>query len=343
MNRSLSMFEDRGTHKLPLGSADDEGGDLEVAEEGHEWAAVPPWVTYFVSVGHALPDDGRRRVAVVSTPCASVAAGLMALGSLLRRLGEPNANDLEAHLRRLRSLRPGPKPILRYRATPGLYHVSRRDDTGEVWFSRVGKEERKLLLDYHASDWFFDGESPIEGGVGEGVSWEPIYRQLLPYGASLDSSNLRSTDSTVVLCGRATGKSDAERSLGTVSIRLGGTQAALSDLLTVQWRESARTVSRVRFLNQRADEANKFDRDGSAPRIVVADGADALSFCLDYEPCEDASIIAAIPRTSDLQKLESAATSLSRLKAWYELDPVVESRFPKAPSGVALRVLTRSS
>ena len=69
------------------------------SEANQEWQVVPRWVTFLIRLGYNWPCGvlGQRRIALISMPCDSAAAGLIALGALIRDLGNPNANDVDGH------------------------------------------------------------------------------------------------------------------------------------------------------------------------------------------------------------------------------------------------------
>jgi hypothetical protein len=58
------------------------------SEAQAEWHAVPRWIEYLIHLGYVWPRDisERRRIALISMPCDSAAAGLVSLGALVREL-----------------------------------------------------------------------------------------------------------------------------------------------------------------------------------------------------------------------------------------------------------------
>src|SRR5688500_2530714 len=74
--------------------------------EGHqEWRGIPAWVHFLTQFGYGWPSGSSRpkRIALVSMPCDSAAAGLITLGALVRDLEHPIdvQNDVGAHHERL--------------------------------------------------------------------------------------------------------------------------------------------------------------------------------------------------------------------------------------------------
>lgn len=319
------------------------GSQLLFSEDGERFGPLPSWVRFFFELGFRWPDDGVRRVAIVSTPCDSAAAGLMALGALVRRLGEPEANDLGTHKRRIGELRPGHKGTLRRNGDRGRYVLHRRDPDGTLWLEHTVRKERHRFLEYHAGDWYFEGESPAEARTGSQLPWLPLYRALAPSSFSINESNLRYSDSSIVLAGRSTGQSVLAELLASLVFKLEAKSASVLQLLAMQDHQQAGNVSRVRFLNCRASSGREFDRPGLAPRTVIADGSDALLCSLSSEPCESASIIAHIPRTDDQSRLEEVGERIGGLRQWFESDAEVVKRLPPPSLGISVFSLRASA
>lgn len=323
-------------------------GSLRMREAGHEWLPVPAWVSHFIDLGYCWPQDGVRRIAVVSAPCDSAAAGLMALGAMVRRLEEPNANDLEAHTRRILDLRPGHRGTLRRIGDKSHYVVHHRDQDGSIWLESTWKGERRKFLSNHASDWRFDGEAPVEVKSGEALPWQSFYGALLTRGVASNrmapepkiwESNLCFSDSSIVLAGRSTGESAQAEVLCGLSFLERDSSTSLLSLLSLQNHQPPGWVSRIRYLNPRASAGAEFDRQGAQPRTVIADGSDAFLFVLSFELCSDATIIGHIPRTDDQGRLEEVGEGLAALRQWYEEDAQLLERLPSLPRGVVLAAL----
>lgn len=261
------------------------------------------------------------------------------MGAFVRRLGEPDANDFGSHLRRIHALQPEHEGALRRVGYRGQYVVHRRDADGSLWLEHTTRDAGfHRFIDHHAGEWYFDGEPQIEVRSGDALPWLPIY-QAIALGETLDASNLRYGDSNVVLAGRSTGRSATEALFSGVRFESAGCGATLGELLTLVAPPGSRSVSRVRYLNPRSAAGREFDREGSPPSIVIADGGDALLRVLDLATCESASVIAHLPRTDDQSRLEEVSTVLSGLRQWFDADAHVGEQLPTAPRGVALAVL----
>lgn len=302
-----------------------------------KWWPIPRWIRFFLDLGIRWPYDGKRRICIVSTPCDSAAAGLIALGAMLRRLSQSGANDLDDHIRRLRNLRPDPRVILRRVWDKHQYIADPVDKDGSIWFRRVRDGQRHRFLEYHAGEWYFEAEAPIELKGGEVIPWRSHYAALLASDATLLPSNLGTSDSSIVLAGRSTGRSAQEAILAGLRFASGGHVATLQDLLTLESSHRKRFVARIRYLNTRTSEESTVTRTGIEPRLVIADGGDALRFAVESNGFAGTTIVGHIPRTDDQGRLEEVANTLSGLRSWYAHDADIESELPVAPPGVVVR------
>jgi hypothetical protein len=84
------------------------GGKLRMqfSEANGAWQVIPRWADFLIRLGFEWPEgeSETRRIGLISMPCDSAAAGLIALGAMRRRLELDDANDLTAHFQRIRAL-----------------------------------------------------------------------------------------------------------------------------------------------------------------------------------------------------------------------------------------------
>ena len=321
-----------------VAGVNDPVSDLRFSEAGRNFDSPPEWVKYFLDLGRRWPIDDTQRIAIISTPCDSAAAGLIALGAFVRRCCEPEANDLAAHLQRIYAMRPGDTGVLKHVSEKGDFAVHRYDADGTLWLEHTKRGHRVRFLNYRAGDWLFEGEPPLQVRGGEALPWMSLYRSLAN-GASIDESNLRHSDSSIVLAGRSSGRSVTEDIYSALRFQCGGESADLCELLTLASWQASKTVSRIRYMNPRAAQGREFDRPGGKPRTVVADGGDALLRVLRLESLENVSVIAHVPRTDDQSRLEEVSVALSGLRQWFDLDPELMHLLAAPPRGVGFAVL----
>lgn len=257
----------------------------------------------------------------------------------------PGADDLNAHLARLRSLTPETARgvILRHRIRPGRFEVV-RDASGQIRFQEFGRKDpaRHALLDFHASNWYFDGEPPVEGYRGIELPLASLYESLLPSDHHVCNDNLRRTDSHVVLAGRSGGRTATKEILSAIRLRGGGQEANLSALLAIHgWQPQ--NVSRIRYFNPRMGMDDPFDRPAPEPALVIADGPGAFEAVLDCGELANSNVLAVIPRTADPDQLEHLAVRVETLTQWYEGDLEIGVGTPPLPAGVEMATLRRGS
>jgi hypothetical protein len=67
------------------------------SEYGHKWQALPDWVEFLIHFGYRWHRNNlqQRRIALISMPCDSAAAGLISLGALIRDLENPDSNYID--------------------------------------------------------------------------------------------------------------------------------------------------------------------------------------------------------------------------------------------------------
>ncbi len=320
------------------------GSVVKVSEAGAAVIEPPRWVEYFVSLGFNWPiESDRQRLCFISTPCDSQAAGLIALGLIMQRLGQRRSDDANQHLSNLSiaAKRKRGKTIFRHRTRPGLFEAV-VDASGRVRFKRMGKEaaEEHFLLEANAVEWAIDGQPHIQVRDLDGaLSHAGVYSSLMPEGISVHEENLRRSDSVVVFAGRSSGSTATKEHLQRLVFRCDSDAADLAELLSIHaWSDTK--VSRMRYLTSRRSGDNcasdRFDRPGLLPRLVVADGVAA--FGAARSSADGADIIAVIDRSSDLQSLDEMGATVADLRQWYDDGDAPECKLP-SPAGVVVRSL----
>lgn len=228
---------------------------------------MPRWARFLVDFGYKwlIEASPLRRIALISMPCDSAAAGLVALGSMIRNLTNPKANDVDGHYDSLRrfaiqyltscrdcDLRCDPlskgcghkseasgrinklnekKKIKRYVVS------SERTDLGkeEIWF--FGDGANHWLNPKYAADWWIEGEPPPQLDDNISALPEVVYAEIVD-GALIIPENLRRSFSGLCLAGRSAGESATRDSYASVRLRVGDLEYGLHELLTVyQWHQ----------------------------------------------------------------------------------------------------------
>lgn len=323
---------------------------MEFSESSSCWQPVPRWASYLASLGFewaACPAN--RRIGVVSMPCESAGAGLVALGAVCYRLTLADAGDPLSHFERLQRIAATQQgeTILRHRARKGRWYLERKDGSGTVWVRQAlnpaadsstrSGPVRITILEGNAGEWILEGEPPAETVRGDGLPYQRFYDELFRGRAAPLEFNLARSDSAICLAGRIAGESAALAANSAISFRCGERTANLSGLLTVHsW--SPGTVSRVTYFNSRT---RQLDRDTGFTRLVVADGDAAFLRALTAPKFEQSAVVGVIHRTVERDRLESIGTKLADLSQWYVADAEMLDRISPPPPGITVSVLQR--
>jgi hypothetical protein len=307
------------------------------------WQNVPEWVSYLLRFGYDWPRPvpGQRRIGVISLPCDSAAAGLVALGAMRRRLEEVGADDVNAHFARLcaLALRSGEPSFLRHLTRKkGRWVFARQDPDGKVFLKNLSRGY--LMYAGDACDWQFEGEPPVRVRVGDRIPYESVYSELLDGAGPLHQDNLSRTDSGVCLAGRLLGEQGTQKVLAEITFEADGCRADLSQLLTVHsW--TPQTISRASLFNARTGE---HDRTAVRPQLVVADGDVSFLKVVDREEFEKSDVIGVTHLMVERDRLEDLAEKLESLRRrHYESSDGAGGVSKPPPRGVAAVTIRRSS
>jgi hypothetical protein len=206
-----------------------------------------------------------------------------------------------------------------------------------LWFRLIRPPyDRKVITLSNATDWKFEGETPVQVALGDRLPFEDMYSQL-PIGNGLEIENLAESDSAVCLSGRIAGRSSTLRVLGSLCFHAESRVARLDELLALQGASDGH-VSRVLFHNSRRSEDASVT---SQTRLVVADGHDAFKRIVDKPQVRDFDVIGVIHRILDPEKLEDLSTTLENLGQWYATDEHWMSALPEPVRGISVGCVKR--
>jgi hypothetical protein len=338
----------------PLASIDSrlQQGLMRFSEGTRPWQRLPLWAEFLIKCGFAWGDEAPdvRRISIVSMPCDSAGAGLVALGAMRRRLALCDANDSGSHFRRIERLaaQGAGQTVLRHENIRGRFLVRGRDSRGIIWVEReipsgAGASNqngppRIAILPGSAKAWSFDGEPPVEVVEGDEAPYGPFYDALVEGTFAVIGTNLRRSDSGICLAGRTTGETVSRSITAAIRFEIGDRAADLSQLLTIHsW--SPATISRITFLNTRTDH---LDRRADAPRVVVADGDSAFLKVIDAPEFRYSDVVGVIHRAVERDRLEAIGDKLAALGQWYIQDTGFLERIQPVPAQItALRLRRR--
>lgn len=336
------------------------------SESNRPWEPVPRWAESFVRLGYEWPNAAIqvRRISLISMPCDSPAAGLIALGAMIRDLGSPSANDIDAHydslLRYAKQHLDDCRDCELERCNPeekGCGHAKKADG----WVrSAANPRERAVVSDETnferrelawqdgsvtwrptvngALRWHIDDEPPTQVRESAGILSHAAYAALVN-GARILPENLRRSFSGLCFAGRASGESRSREVCGAVRFRDGDFEYGLDELLTVYgWSYS--DVSRVTFFNSRTEQ---LDRSTASPALVVADGGDSFLRVSSATRFQRSDVIGVIHRTMERERLEALGEKMTSLRQWYVQDEDMLCGLPVIPPGVSISILRRRS
>jgi hypothetical protein len=323
---------------------------MQFSEADGPWQPLPAWADFLIKYGFAWGDSrDRRRIGLISMPCESAGAGLVALGAIRRRLALPDASDSLSHFQRIEKLagRCDNETFLRHDTMKGRFRLDGKDLRGLVWARRVPSAAgdpftqdglpRVALLPHHAGHWRLEREAPTEALQGAGLPYEPHYTDLVDGAAAPLPSNLAQSDSAICLAGRVAGESVSRNAFAAIRLECAGQVADLTQLLTVH-RWSPDTVSRVTFFNSRTGQ---LDRNTGSTDLVVADGDSAFLKALDADAFGGSDVLGVIHRAVERDRLESVSTKLGNLSQWFAPDDDIAAALAPLPTGITVLTLMR--
>ena len=317
------------------------GGLVRISEAEEPWQEVPLWIRFLMAVGYRWPANlgSTRRVGIVSMPCDSAAAGLVALGAMCRRLELPDADDRRSHFGRILKLAKQED-----RSTVLIHKTPRPRENGEyivtgfkndlVFAEKLGKRLLRLAIreDRAATEWRFKGEPIIQG---QAVSYDTLYAGLFEESVGFLPQNMSLSDCAICLAGRAMGSSDTRETLAALRFHNDNSTANLAQLLTV-YTWDKHSISRISFYNTRT---NELDRNSARPRLVVADGDVAFLKVIDRFPNSD--VVGVFHRAVDRSRLDDIGQKLSDMSSWYAEELELEGVNCRPPRGINLSLLKR--
>lgn len=321
-------------------------------------------------------EEGRRKLGLVSMPCDSGAAGLVALGSVISDLRSCVATDLHSHRAQLLNFARRYLGFCRgckYKCKPDIrgcgfeaeasgivkhFQPSGKALNGADARTQIRKYEVSDRTDFHSAqlaferdgvvvwpsedaldEWQIDGLPQIKSVAAESKLPKHYYDAFLKRGDILEN-NLAESYSGSCLAGRATGRTATQEAYSKLCFRTDNDEVfTLVDALPIHgWTTS--TISRLVFFNTRTREC---DRHMQKPLLVIADGNSAFRAARGHTGFKKSDIIGIINRTSDADQLEDLGAVLAELMNWYEPDEDAMAGLPNVPKGIAAVILRRKS
>lgn len=314
---------------------------MEFSEAFCSWRSVPAWASCLIEFGYAWRDQpcDSRRIAAISMPSDSAAAGLVALGVMRKCLELDHATDVNAHYARLHELAMTRSNDieLRHERHQGLFIFDGVEADGRLRVTKQNADDNRCIIFGLTGSlkWHINGESQVRLHDGQQIPNGQIYAGLLPHGGAIKPSNLSESYSQVCLAGCSTGEAPTKEKMAKIRFRHDGEEADLSQLLTVQsWLPG--TISRMLFYNSRTD---KFDRQTGSPKVVIADGDTSFLKVIDRNDFKESDVIGIVHRTMEREKLETISRKLESIRQWYK--PISADGVSDNKRGIGIYALKR--
>jgi hypothetical protein len=336
------------------------------SENNNGWQQVPDWVNFLIQFGYLwrtnLPQ--KRRICIISMPCDSAAASLIALGSLIKDLEIPEANDVDEHFNSLlryarqylescQHCGPRCKPNetrcgYAVRANGWVRHLRQKPTKRLKISSKTDLANGRLLYSYkggtwwqnprHSTDWQIDGEPPPQISKAlYGSLNADLYAQIVA-GSKIIPENLKKSYSGLCFAGRVLGEASTRQICESIFFRSGDIKSSILDLLSIYSWSSSNSVSRITFFNARTEF---FDRYTSSPSLVIADGDKSFLKILGRPEFQRSDAIGVYNRILDRTELENIAIRIQDLRQWYAEDLGLFDRLPTIPLGINVMIFKR--
>ncbi|MGL3211642.1 hypothetical protein [Bradyrhizobium sp. BR 1433] len=330
-----------------------------------EWRPAPKWVEFLVKFGYRWRDKGskRRRIAVVSMPSDTPAAGLIVLGALVRDLGRSEATNLTNHYQALLQYatqylggcancdvrcHPALKGCGYVAETSGLLRHNQRKESFPI-AGIAGSNNPTLIVRIKDGTWVvypksavnlrIDGDPLPKLADETGALPAAAYQEIID-GAHIIPRNLKESFSGLCFAGRATGHSATYAACDSIRFKCGALEYSLPELLAVHGWSTSNRISRVSFFNSRTEQ---MDRAGSESALVVADGDASFLRVIDAPQFQRSDVIGVINRSVDRERSEAVGNRIVGLRQWFIEDSEVRDGQPEPPTGIHLLQLQRGS
>jgi hypothetical protein len=332
---------------------------IEISLEGTPARPLPPWARWLIDLGQSWGAGEQRRVALVSMPCDSPGAGLVAVGALIGDLTRPRATDVDGHFDSLiryaqqyvsacrdcdRRCKPKERRCGYLEESTGKLRHVRGGLLGPVTGTtshptatiQLKKGTGTVSLHAKAASSYYVHHAPPIVTPPESALASTFYRALAG-SADFVASNLCQTYSGLCFAGRVLGAEATRSFYEDFQFRTDSGQQSLASLLTISgWGSTG--VSRVKLFNTRTQQ---FDRASSYTKLVVADGEGAFERVLGSNEFASSDVIGVLHRTVADDSSRALAERLAGMRQWYA--PEAADFVSAAPRGIALSLLRRRS
>ena len=328
---------------------------------------IPEWAEFLINFGLNWPRNNlaERRIALISMPCDSPAAGLIALGALINGLNDPEANDFTGHYhslikyarqylkscRKCRS-RCNPEQVrcgYNSEANGEVRYYGNRT-SGRIWTISEETDFTKNKIKFkkgstiwspdpkNSFEWQIRGLSPVSSNSAYKPIIKDVYQSILTGEAILDD-NLTRTYSGLCFAGRQRGEKPTYEYYSKYSLALSGNKNiySLSELLTIdKWSDTNR-ISRISFSNKGSEDIDRYEYE---PSLTIADSDTTFLRVIDWTGMTG-DVIGIYNRMISRENLELIGNKLSEKKAYYLEDYDLLNNMPNLPRGMYITILRK--
>lgn len=293
--------------------------------------SCPAWVEATILLGYCYSEKcfaeekkRHRQVTIISAPCKSIAAPLIALGSFRQGLEQKNKSSPEEYYERLLSeieqaVKITDSVILLDRhnrqwrfSDAGASGIRVADAKYRETICKKGRVIKNpngrcsaLIQRQNAEGWRLKGHPPAVGKKLEAA----IYKNLPISAGAICIDNLERSWDKILLVGEAEGdRTEYVQRLQGTGFSYGSVQQTLYELLTLD--ASTSQVRRLAFCTYRQPELVN-----NKPALVIADGCRSLLAAL--ECFGESDIIGVASRDDSASNIDSVAIKLNELKRFY--------------------------
>ncbi|RLA46243.1 MAG: hypothetical protein DRR42_18595 [Gammaproteobacteria bacterium] len=302
-------------------------------ENGQQYEELPKWVLSMILQGYTWERERtpwKRRIGLVSMPCKSVAAPLVALGALIRDLEREKADNINGHFNAL--CRTRDSYLENATITNGIVIDSRGNkcefyggDENEITVINANYKKsvrrkgrvipnpngpcKSFITSDNARQWRLQGASAIEINQAGNALNRKGYQFIHGCGSSILSENLQRSYTGLLLVGDGEGKDTAYmKEIYAIGFQIEKYKVSLGDLLTLH--PPINGVTRIAFSNKQ-----KIDHRRNEHYLVIADGASAFTRCLPQ--FRNSDVLGVYSRDEPIENLMNITSMLGELGRYY--------------------------
>jgi len=310
------------------------GTYTDMYKEGEKnYKNLPKWVSSTIKLGYEWDRERvpwKRRLTLISMPCMSVAASLIALGSIRKDLERESSNNIAGHFDALCRARDS------YFANPEVENSTVINNQGKSWkfYASTGeyisvcdgaykekiRRKGKLIPNPNgpcetfitvgnAKEWRLKGEPVIENKQPETFLNLADYHVIPECEGEIQHENLHRSYTNMLLIGDGEGRDTSYMDgIYSVNFQKDDITVSLGKLLTIHPNKNG--VRRMDFCNKQ-----KIDSQTTGYQLVIADGVSAFLGAISH--FKNSDVIGVFSRDEPLENIERISNRLGEIGKYY--------------------------